>query len=255
MQAIFQYQGQNYSFDTDKPLDISLPLKAGKDNPNCYYAEPVQYETISAGTFVGSVARGGSCNYQKVTFTPHGNGTHTECYGHISADPEATVFQCLKTFWFFAQVISCLPAHVQVGKDNFDEVITVEHINSTITLPTEALIIRTLPNETAKKNKQYTATNPPYLSEAVGKFLADNGIKHLLLDLPSVDKEVDGGKLLTHHAFWQYPHHTRKDCTITELVYVPDSVPDGFYLLNLQVPSFELDAVPSKPVLYSLSKS
>lgn len=247
----FAYAGKVHYFDTDKPVDISLPLRAGKENPNCYYAEPVLYETISAGDFIGSVAQGGSCNYQRVSFTPHGNGTHTECYGHISAEAEATVFRCLTTFCFFAQVVTCLPQRVGAGKE-VDEIITLASLQPHITLPTQALLIRT-PNEAGKRTKQYSSTNPPYLEEAVGKFLAENDIKHLLVDLPSVDRESDGGKLLTHHAFWQYPAQTRRDCTITELIYIPDEVPDGFYMLHLQVPSFELDAVPSKPVLYALT--
>ena len=39
---------------------------------------------------------------------------------------------------------------------------------------------------------------------------------------------------------------------VTELAYVPDSVADGLYLLDLQVPAFGADAAPSRPVLYPL---
>jgi arylformamidase len=75
----------------------------------------------------------------------------------------------------------------------------------------------------------------------------------LLLDLPSVDREEDGGNLLGHKAFWQYPENPRSACTITELIYVPSEVPDGDYLLNIQIASLELDVSPSKPVLYALN--
>jgi len=71
--------------------------------------------------------------------------------------------------------------------------------------------------------------------------------------LPSVDREVDEGKLLAHKAFWEYPDAPRTDCTITEMVYVPDNAMDGLYLLNLQIASFELDVSPSKPVLYKIT--
>ncbi len=66
------------------------------------------------------------------------------------------------------------------------------------------------------------------------------------------DKEEDGGALATHKAFWLYPDNTREGCTITELIYVPDEISDGFYLLNIQIASFEIDVSPSKPVLYKL---
>ncbi|MGB1217373.1 MAG: cyclase family protein, partial [Saprospiraceae bacterium] len=74
----------------------------------------------------------------------------------------------------------------------------------------------------------------------------------LLIDLPSVDREEDGGALLSHKAFWNYPKKPRTDCTITELIYIPDMVEDGMYLLNIQIASFEIDVSPSKPVLYRI---
>jgi kynurenine formamidase len=40
------------------------------------------------------------------------------------------------------------------------------------------------------------------LAEDAALFLHESGIKHLLIDLPSVDKEKDEGKLLAHKAFW-----------------------------------------------------
>ena len=35
------------------------------------------------------------------------------------------------------------------------------------------------------------------------------------------------------------------------MIYVPDEVLDGDYLLELQVPHFINDAAPSRPVLYA----
>jgi len=72
-----------------------------------------------------------------------------------------------------------------------------------------------------------------------------------LLDLPSVDREQDDGKLAAHHAFWDFPHVIDRCRSITEMIYVPDEVLDGDYLLELQVPHFINDAAPSRPVLYA----
>ncbi|GAB4127497.1 MAG: cyclase family protein [Raineya sp.] len=245
---ICQYSEVSYVFDLTAPLDISIPVQAGENNPNCYFAEPPKFETIIAGDFVGSVALGGTCNYQKITLTPHGNGTHTECYGHIS-DDKASICQLFVPSFAFAQLISITPRTKQS-----DKVIFWEDIESKIdfTKPLEALILRTLPNEEAKKTRNYNQTNPPYLHSKVGEELAIRDVKHLLVDLPSVDKEVDGGKLLTHKAFWQYPKNIRKDAFITELIFVDDTIADGFYLLNLQTISLDTDAAPSKPLLYKL---
>jgi kynurenine formamidase len=241
-----QTETTSYRFDISQAFDISLPLRAGGNNPNCYFAEEPQFETIRSGDFVGSVALGGSCNYQKITLTPHGNGTHTECYAHISAD-STSINELLTSFFALAQLVSV--AAKQYGED---KVIFWEDILPKIDFqkPLEALIIRTLPNDDAKKTKNYNQTNPPYLHHEVGRALAQRNVKHLLVDLPSVDKEVDGGKLLTHRAFWQYPENTRKDAFITELIFVDNAISDGFYLLNLQIISLTTDASPSKPILY-----
>jgi len=44
----------------------------------------------------------------------------------------------------------------------------------------------------------------------------------------------------------------RLNCTITEMIFVEETVSDGSYILNLQIASFENDASPSKPVLYAI---
>lgn len=255
LMATYPHDDRTFSFDPAAPLDISLPLAPGPNQVNCFWAEPVQVDVIRVGDFVGSVALGGSTNYQRVHLTPHGNGTHTECYGHISPDPAATLNRCLQRFLFAARLVSVQPR----PQPNGDEVVTLNDLRRELqggpdaAVRPEALILRTLPNHKTKRTHQYSGTNPAYLEPALAAYLAEHHIEHLLLDLPSVDREADGGQLLAHHAFWQYPHATRRVATITELVFVPDEVKDGLYLLNLQITSMELDASPSKPVLYKLS--
>ncbi|MBT9392072.1 cyclase family protein [Hymenobacter sp. NST-14] len=254
MLATYPHQGRTFSFNPHEPLDISLPLAPGGQQVNCFWAEPVQFDVIRVGDFVGSVAAGGSTNYQRVHITPHGNGTHTECYGHISAEPGATLNRCLRRFLFVARLVSVQPR----PQPNGDEVVMLADVQRELeggpaaAVRPEALILRTLPNHRAKRTRHYSGTNPTYLEPALAEYLAQQHIEHLLLDLPSVDREEDGGRLLAHHAFWQYPHATRQAATITELIFVPDAVEDGLFLLNLQITSLELDASPSKPVLYEV---
>ncbi|HEU5292071.1 MAG TPA: cyclase family protein [Cyclobacteriaceae bacterium] len=245
------YNNKKYNANLSAPLDISLPLNEGNNNPNCYWAEPVKFETISAGNFIGSVKAGGNVNYQKLTFAPHGNGTHTECFGHLSADEAATINKSLTNFHFIAEVISVTPEK----SSNGDLVITLDQVKGKIKHPqAQALVIRTLPNTDSKKTQQYSGTNPPYLEAAVNEYLAKNGVLHLLVDLPSLDREVDGGKLLAHKSFWNFDQNVRKGATITELIFVENSIPDDLFLLNLQITSLEMDASPSKPVLYKLAE-
>lgn len=248
--ATITYQGQVYTFNPLEPLDISMPLHQEHPQPECFWAEPVTFETIRVGDFVGSVVEGGTTNYKRVHLTPHGNGTHTECYGHISPDASATIHNCLKRFLFVAQLITVTPQQQESG----DEVVQLADVEQQLKgIKPEAVILRTMPNTGAKLTRHYSGTNPPYIDHRIAELLASLNIEHLLLDLPSVDRELDEGKLLAHHAFWQYPHNTRCGASITELIYAPDHIPDGLYLLNLQIASLQLDASPSKPVLYTLS--
>lgn len=236
---------RNTSFDLTKPLDISTPLHAGEPQINCYFAPPFQISPVIMGDFTGDMKLGGLLNYKNVSLNPHGNGTHTECVAHI-ADLPLTVNKALKQFHFLAQLISVSPQKIENG----DQVIFKEQLDALLQPHTEAIIIRTLPNTSEKLHKNYNKTNPPYLHFETAAFLCEKKIQHLLIDLPSVDREEDEGKLLAHRAFWNYPANPRLDATITELIFVPDAVADGIYLLNLQIASFEMDAAPSKPVLF-----
>jgi len=243
----------SFEIDLSKPIDISIPLSNTDDNPIAWYIEKPTIEPVTFGDWVGKVAAGSSTNFNNIFFNPHGHGTHTECLGHITRE-FYSINQCLKQFFFLAELISVTPK-IQ-GEDL---VITKEQLERLLKDNNpEAIVIRTLPNAVAKKHTNYSHTNPPYLEEDAAHYIREKGIKHLLIDLPSVDREEDGGKLAAHKAFWNVTDvnnlnpDARLNCTITEMIYVNDAIRDGSYVLNLQIASFENDASPSKPVLYSL---
>jgi kynurenine formamidase len=166
--------------------------------------------------------------------------------GHISKE-RITIHQSLLAFHFTTQVVSIRPQEI---KD--DHIITLDDLPELMP-GIEALVIRTLPNTSRKYHRRYSGTNPPYLSEEVAVAIREHGIQHLIVDLPSVDREEDGGELKAHHAFWNYPAKSRANCTITELAVIPNEAKDGLYLLNLQIAAFESDASPSKPILFPLT--
>lgn len=244
-----QHQGEAYRCDLAQPLDISIPMGGAR----CFYAPPVEITPFASGDFIGSVQAGAPVNFYNVKLNPHGNGTHTEGLGHITQQQEL-IDECLQAYHYMARVISVDLTEMENG----DRVITRNAIADLVHEgPIEALIIRTKPNTGAKLTADYSGTNPPYLSAEAMMYIVDLQVQHLLLDLPSVDREVDDGALENHRLFWKVKETTatsgsRKDCTITELIFVPDEIADGLYLLNLQVPSISLDAVPSRPVLYQL---
>ncbi|MDP3679458.1 MAG: cyclase family protein [Flavobacterium sp.] len=244
----------NFEVDLSKPIDISIPLTNTDENPIAWYIEKPVIEPVVFGDWIGKVSEGkSSTNFNNIFFNPHGHGTHTECLGHITRE-FYSINQSLKQFFFLAELISVVP-EIQ-GEDL---VITKNQIENSLSGKTpEAIIIRTHPNFKIKKSLKYSNTNPPFLEEDAARFIRESGIQHLLIDLPSVDKEKDDGKLVAHKAFWNVKDvnnlnaDARLDCTITEMIFVSDEVKDGNYLLNLQIASFENDASPSKPVLYAI---
>ncbi len=246
MEVWVQWRGQQWRVQRAQPLSIAIPLRADGAVPNAFFLRQPEFQPVRIGSFVGSVAQGGSCNCQDVTFNPHGNGTHTECLGHITAEP-LTIAEALTCFLFIAQLISVQPRQLPNG----DQVIAVDDLPP-LEEGIEAVVVRTLPNGDEKLTRQYSGTNPPYVLPETAAFFRDFGIQHFLIDLPSMDREDDGGKLLAHRAFWHYPEQPRRNATITEMVYVPNAIADGIYMLELQVPAFALDAAPSRPVLYPM---
>lgn len=238
-------QSNGIQYDLSDPIDISIPLHDGPNQLNCYYAPHFRIDPVVSGNFIGDMRQGGLLNYKNVHLNPHGNGTHTECLAHI-ADTDLTINKALKHFHFTAQLITVNPAKTENG----DSMITLAQLQDLVLPKIEALIIRTMPNPSDKRSRNYNKTNPPYLEAAAATFIRKKNIDHLLVDLPSLDREEDGGLLAAHKAFWNLPDQPRTGSTITELIYVPNTIEDGLYLLNLQIAGFEMDATPSKPVLY-----
>ncbi len=240
-----------------QPIPLAIPLNFAEPSLRCYYSPPPTLETIRDGDFVGSVAEGGSVNHRLVALAPHGVATHTECIGHISPDPMHTVARCIRPGIYTALLLSWTFEKRQMtflpygaGLDGFQD--TLSHLNLA-DLPFKALILRLMPNDLSKLTKDYSGTNPPWLDPAIGQLLAEAGVDHLVTDLPSVDAEVDGGAMAFHKAFWRFDGDKRTEASITELAFIPDTVPDGPCYLSLQPPAWHTDAVPSNPVLFPVS--
>lgn len=245
MKIQFTHKGINYSADLAHALDISMEFTDDPSAARAWYQPPLQITPVRMGDWVGEVRQGAAVNFRNIFFNPHAHGTHTESPGHITPGIES-VNRNFHDFFCMARVVS-----VQPETRGDDEVISLEQLKSAGEME-QALVLRTLPNSSGKRHRQYSDTNPPYLEASAAAWLRGQGVKHLLIDLPSVDKEKDDGLLLAHHAFWNVPEAPRLDCTITEFVFVPDHIADGLYLLNLQVAPFDNDAAPSRPLLFQL---
>ncbi|AUC16149.1 metal-dependent hydrolase [Tenacibaculum sp. SZ-18] len=247
MIAEIKHNSKKYKIDLSKPIDISIPIDIQTQNVNAWYLDDPKIFPEQFDEQIISVSEGAAVNFNSIQFNPHSHITHTECVGHITKEVHS-INKNLSQFFFFTEVITVAPE----SKDG-DEVISKKQLQLALgNKKRDAIVIRTLPNGENKKGRRYSNTNPPYVSEEAAIYLREKGIKHLLIDLPSLDKEKDNGLLLSHNAFWNTKGEIRLDATITEFIYVPNTVKDGTYFLNLMIAPFENDATPSKPILYVL---
>ncbi len=271
-----QINNQICKIDGENPLDIAIPLNFNGAQPNAYGVENATSKPCEAGELVGDTRRGGSCNFEQVKFIPHCNGTHTECVGHITNE-RISVNDCLKDVFIPAVLISIEPENASETNETYavelsenDRLITQKAIEKVLqqaearalvdSFAAEcALIVRTLPNDESKLSQTYLENIPPFFSTEAMKFIAEIGVKHLLVDMPSIDRIFDEGKLSNHRIFWNVEQSAFElneesliQNTITELIYVPNEIADGNYLLNLQIAPFASDASPSRPILFNI---
>lgn len=257
MIATLLWADSAYRVDFARPLDISIPLSP--DGPRAWYVDKLTIEPVRTDQFTGSVSEGGSVNFRNISFNPHGHGTHTESLGHIDREV-VSVNKTLTRYHFKARLITVKPELFTGGERPFqkpgDLYISQDQIHEALAGDDcEALVVRTLPNSGEKRSRNYANTNPAYFAPDALAYMRRQGITHLLTDLPSVDREQDGGALRAHRAFWYGENPHNRHCTITEFIFVPDTIPDGRYLLELQTAPFENDATPSRPVLYKLDST
>lgn len=269
MHARVHFGGRELSIDLSQPVNLAVPLDFNGPQPRHFGAPPASSQPLEVGGFNGAVARGASCNCQVITLTPHCNGTHTECVGHLTREA-VDAWRTVPAGLVPALLVSVAPEPASEAREGTDPapgprdlVVTrraLERAWPRAPFEARALVIRTLPNPPEKKTRDYSGQTPPYLTCAAAQFLVERAILHLVVDLPSIDPEHDAGVLSAHRAFFGLPPGavqlaaaTRPDATITELAYVPQLLTDGPYLLELQVAALGGDAVPSRPLLYALT--
>lgn len=271
MNILVQFDGCTYQLEISQACSIAIPLTFDEHQPNHFGAARAQSHTVEADGFIGDTKRGGSCNVQAISMVPHCNGTHTETVGHI-VNQEVSVGNALSSSLTSCYVLSVEPTKASDSNEHYypnlepdDMVITKAQLEAQLSVQDldlmGAIAIRTLPNDAAKSSRTYgNEHQPPFFTTEAIEWLSQSNIHHLLVDFPSIDKMYDEGQLNNHHIFWNLPKggHDVTDTTlvhrtITEMIYINDEVTDGLYWLNLQLPHFELDAAPSRPVLYPLT--
>jgi kynurenine formamidase len=240
------FQNKALQVDLNQAIDISIPINKD-NNVNCYHLDNPSFSYFENEFFSGNLAKGGSVNCEKISFYPHASGTHTECALHVAQvdfDMRHVQIPALQ----MAQVISVKPLEINNDKVISEDCLKDIQIHSDI----DVLLIRTQPNPQEKLNKNYSDTNPPYFEPAFSNYLKTLGIKHIITDLPSIDKESDNGALAAHKNWFLDGGEAKVKRTITELVFIPSDLSDNLYAINMQVPAIQTDAVPSRILLHPI---
>ena len=262
--------GKKYACHAANGVSIAIPMEFSGPQPNHFGAPLASSVALELDGFVGDTNQDGSCNVDVLTIVPHCNGTHTESVGHI-VNEDVFVGSSVAESLTIAVLITVTPrtwSEVNDSNDSYrpplndaDLVICHAEIERAIRAldfsKTTSLIVRTT-GELEKNSVAYGHEHrPPFLTVQAMEFIVDSGFRHLLIDIPSVDRMFDEGLLTNHHIFWcveeganELSAKSRKDKTITEMILVPDELPDGVYLLNLQIPALCTDAAPSQPVVF-----
>lgn len=241
MRIEFEKGGTHWQANLEEYFDCSSTFGDPKRESSAWHAGSVKIEPVVMGDWVGSVDEGASVNFFQVQLNPHGNGTHTECYGHIDKGHQK-LNDYLKKNHFLAYF------HRQgLRRVGTDQLLLKSDLP---VLDWSTIEVFAIEAKGVLFPQNFSGQNPPYFEPELCAFLAEQGVKHLICNLPSLDREEDGGALQAHKAFWQYPDNTRKESTITELAVYPEKMREGFYYLNLQTAPLHNDAVPSRPIFY-----
>lgn len=270
MKARIALGDREVAVDLSRPVSLAVEVDFAGPQARHFGAPRASSQPLTVPGFAGSVARGASCNCDSITLVPHCNGTHTECAGHLTRE-RLDAWRVAPPGPLPALLLSIEPQADGTSAEESDpapsagdRLVTARALAQCWprALPFEprALVIRTLPNSAAKRLHDYSEETPPYLSREAARLLVERGIEHLIVDLPSIDRARDGGRLSAHRIFFGLPPGSstlaqvaRPGATVTELAFIPDEVRDGACLVELQLPALAGDAVPSRPLLYRLA--
>ena len=244
-----KYNSKKYFISSKNSADLSIQNNFSGNAPIFYNASQPSNKPLISKNFIGDVKQGGSCNVPVVSLNIHCTGTHTECEGHVNNSNVSIVDICPLGL-IPALLITVEPELTSETDESYhvkwdgEFVITKQTIQKKMHQSHSALIIRTIPNDKSKISRNYDKITAPFFTHQAIDYIASAGVEHLLVDLPSVDKADDEGKLGNHKRFFKYGK------TISELLFINDSIDDGFGFLQIQIPNWALDAVPSRPIFY-----
>lgn len=255
--------GNVHRFRLSEPIAVSRDVfytpDSGAKSANAFHLPRFQAKTLEfANHFVGHVDRGGSCNVDVLSYVPHGL-THLETSAHVlspGSNPPAVKDIPANHLHGIVYLIDLSYLEAEPGQAiPWDTVKTKLNANtmpiSMVALKTKSSLLPAhydftekdfiyLAPETAKGIHDYRVTIP-------GPHTTEMKINCLILDLPSIDREHEEGKLLAHRAWFGLPQTgysgtDEEKRALVELAWF-SGLTEGYYLATITPPRFQVNAV------------
>lgn len=256
----------SWSVDLERAVSCAIEQRFDAHQPSAFGLPAARSAPSQLNGWVGDLSAGSPVRCHTVTLTPHDNGTHTESARHIGLEAPSPA-QCVGAGLFPCALLRVEPTALVDSRESVrtpmaeegDAVVTSASLQAAAArvglraLP-PALLIALQPPDATRASKRWGA-DTPYLTREAVVWLAESGVTHLLLELPSIDRLHDGGWVDNHRLWWSHPAPPTAEPTqrtITEMVSVPPSANEGLWLLHLSVAPWDEDAAPSHPWLLPL---
>lgn len=253
-------KARTFRLTNPRPVSREVHFYPQTKAPNGFFLPRISSTTfVYKDQFTGDVQKGGSCNVDILGCVPHGL-THIETSAHILVqDEHAVTIKDIPVQNLSGPVYVIDVSSLDAGAGTALQWQHIEKKLKNISLPVSMLAIKTkaslLPQDTDFSGKDFL-----YLGPDTARQLHDfkPQIKCLLLDLPSIDREHDGGKLSAHRNFFGLPekghrHEDKEKRTLVELAWF-SGLEEGYYYAFITPQRFQTNAVSTGIVFYSLQE-
>lgn len=261
--------GRRWAVELGRGASLAIEMRGDGPLPAFFVPGRMHTEPLSVGGFTGDTRTGGSCNVSRLDLVPHCHGTHTEGIGHVT-DQRAAVQDQFDGRPALAWLATVTAVDAGAASDGYhcpvaerEPLVTRDELARAIrgcAAEATALVLRVRPLAAPLPVRDFNAEpGYPLLSAEAMSWLSGHAFDHLLIEMPSLDRAEDGGRLGNHRAWWGLPpgdrdmgraQHPRR--VITEMIRVPDTLDDGLYWLQPGLSPIHGDATPSRPQLYPL---
>ncbi|MBM7659582.1 arylformamidase [Bacillus mesophilus] len=173
----------------------------------------------------------GSVNVGKLELSTH-TGTHIDAPFHFDNEGKKVLDLDINRYIGRALIID------MVGKQS----IQVEDLKKVEINGTQIVLFKTM----SWSNREQFPTTITYIEQGVASYLADQGIKLVGLDVPSVDP-IDSKDLAAHHELTAHDIHILEGLVL-------DQITEGLYeLIAIPLPIKDADASPVRAVIREIT--